>query len=340
MSLSRRDFLKIMGGTTAALAFPGVLLQGCKKAIEKAAARTPVIWLQAQSCSGCSVSLLNKMNPDIVSVITEHISLNFHQTIMGGTGHIAINVLEEAVKKQRKDFVLVVEGSIPTKDSAYCTIGTVGGEHVAARKWVEELGKNAVAVVAVGTCATGGGVPGAIPQSGPQRGINPTGAVPLDQIITDKKVINVGGCPPHPDWMVGTLLYVLLKGELPPLDEQNRPLMYYGTTVHEKCEHLSDYLNGKFAKEWGDEGCLYLLGCLGMDTGCDIPTRKWLGGMNSCTGCGAGCIGCTENVFPDYGSRGLFKHLHGDLEEIKKIENNDLRNALLKLKENGGILNG
>lgn len=340
MSLSRRDFLKIMGGTTAALAFPGVLLQGCKKAIEKASARTQVIWIQAQSCSGCSVSLINKMNPDIVPVITEYISLNFHQTIMGGTGHVAVNVLEDAVKKQRKDYVLIVEGSIPTKDASFCTIGEVNGKHVPARKWIEDLGRNAVAVVAIGTCATGGGVAGALPQAGSQRGINPTGAVPLDQIITDKKVINVGGCPPHPDWMVGTLLYVLLKGEIPPLDEQNRPLMYYGTPVHEKCNRLPDYLKGKFAKEWGDEGCLYTLGCLGMDSGCDIPTRKWVGGINSCTESGAGCIGCTENVFPDYGSRGLFKHLHASVEDIKKIENNELRTALLKLKENGGIING
>ena len=88
--------------------------------------------------SGCSVSLLNKVNPDIVSVITEYISLNFHQTIMGGTGHVAVDVLEEAVKKQRKDFVLIVEGSIPTKDDYYCTIGEVDGHHVGVKKWVQE----------------------------------------------------------------------------------------------------------------------------------------------------------------------------------------------------------
>ena len=64
MSLSRREFLKVMGGTAAAFAFPGVILQGCKKALQEATARTPVIWLQGQSCSGCSVSLLNKLNPD------------------------------------------------------------------------------------------------------------------------------------------------------------------------------------------------------------------------------------------------------------------------------------
>ncbi|HQG42322.1 MAG TPA: twin-arginine translocation signal domain-containing protein, partial [Spirochaetota bacterium] len=86
MSLNRREFLKVMGGTAAAVAFPGVLIQGCKRALQKASERTNVIWIQAQSCSGCSVSLLNKLEPDIATVITEYISLNYHQTLCGGTG--------------------------------------------------------------------------------------------------------------------------------------------------------------------------------------------------------------------------------------------------------------
>ena len=338
MSMNRRDFLKIMGGTTAAFAFPTVILQGCKKAIEKATARTPIIWIQAQSCSGCSVSLLNKMNPDIVSVITEHISINYHQTLMAATGNTAIDILRDARSLKRKDFVLIVEGSIPTKDDYYCTIGhdDKTGHHHSAREWVTDLAKNAVAVVAVGTCATGGGIPGAEIRA---TGGNPTGAKALQEILPDKTVINVPGCPPHPDWMVGTLLHVLLKG-IPELDEQMRPKMYYGETVHENCERLSYYKQGIFAKEWGDKGCLYNLGCLGMDSGCDIPKRKWVDGTNSCTGSGAGCIGCTEKTFPDFGKRGIYKHLHASAEEINQIEHEEIRQAVLKLKENGGVING
>jgi hydrogenase small subunit len=332
MSLNRRDFLKMMGGTTAAFAFPSVILQGCKRALEKAAERTPVIWLQAQSCSGCSVSLLNKINPDIASVITEYISLNFHQTIMGGTGDVAVEVLKEAVDKNRKDFVLIVEGSIPTKSPEYCTIGEVNGTRVAASEWVEKLGANAKAIVAVGTCAAFGGIPAAEPRDGSG---NPTGAISLSSLMKGKTVLNIPGCPPHPDWMVGTLLHVLLKG-MPKLDDYNRPLLYYGKTVHEQCERLSDYKRGKFAKFWGDEGCLYNVGCLGMDSCCDIPERKWLGGVNSCTQCGAGCIGCTEDVFPDYGKRGVFKHLNARREENIKPEH---RSSVFSLR-NGGIFNG
>ncbi|MGQ9842237.1 MAG: hydrogenase small subunit [Spirochaetota bacterium] len=334
MSLNRREFLKVMGSSAAAFAFPSVLIQGCKRAIEKATERTNVIWIQAQSCSGCSVSILNKLEPDIASVITEYISLNYHQTLCAGTGHAAIQVLENAVKTNRKDFILIVEGSIPTKSDEYCTIGEMDGRIIGAREWIEKLGKNAMALVAVGSCATFGGIPGAKLRA---TGDNPTGAVPLQKIFPDKKVINIPGCPPHPDWMVGTLLHVLLKG-MPELDEYSRPLMYYGTTVHEKCNRLPDYKRGRFAKHWGEEGCLYLLGCLGMDTGCDIPTRGWVGGVNGCTACGSGCIGCTEPPFPDYGNRGIYKHLLAANDELEKLHP-EIAQTVIKLKS-GGVING
>jgi len=332
--MNRREFLKLMGGTTAALAFPGVMIQGCKKALEKAAERTNIIWLEGQSCSGCSVSLLNKLNPDIVTVITEHISLNYQGVIQGGTGESATRVLEDAVKKQRKDFILLIEGAIPTKNDLYCTIGE--NEHtkrgIGVKYWVEELGKNAKAIVSIGTCAAYGGIPAGVNQ---RTGENPTGAISVAELFKGSKlVLNIPGCPPHPDWMVGTLLHVLLKG-LPELDEYGRPKMYYGKTVHENCERLYYYKRGIFAKEWGDKGCLYNLGCLGMDSGCDIPVRKWNNGANSCTDCGSGCIGCTEKAFPDYGKRGIYQSLHASNDE------NPVKSAVAAGKNGiGGIING
>lgn len=336
MAISRREFLKIMGGTTAAIAFPGVIIQGCKRALERASARTPVIWIQAQSCSGCSVSLLNSLDPDIATVVTQYISLNFHQTLMGGTGHVAINVIDEAVKKARNDYVLVVEGSIPTKDDMYCTLGMLNGHHVGVKKWVTDLARNAKVVLTAGTCSAFGGIPAAEIRA---NGDNPTGAKSVAEILGDNsKIINIPGCPPHPDWMIGTIMHLILKGTMPELDEHRRPKIYFGKTVHEQCEHLSAYKRGIFAQKWGDPGCLYKLGCLGMDTGCDIPRRKWVG-VNSCTGSGSGCIGCTEKPFPDYGNRGIYKHLTASLDEINRIENAEIRQAVLNLR-NGGSING
>ncbi len=308
--INRRDFLKTTAGLAAALAVPSAVFQACKKELKIAREAAPVIWLQAQSCSGCSISLLNAIEPDITTLITQHISLNFHQTMSGGTGENLMAVLKEAVAKKRNDFILVVEGSIPTKSDQYCTLGTLHGRHMGVADWLKKLGKNAKAIIAVGTCATFGGIPAA-------KG-NLTGAVPVSKIFPKKTIVNIPGCPTHPDWVIGSLIYFLLKG-IPPLDKYNRPKLYFDKTVHEQCEHLDDYNKGKFAEKWGEDGCQYKLGCLGIDTNCDIPERKWVA-TNSCTACGSGCIGCTEQPFPDFGNRGLYmnKMAEADQHSAKK----------------------
>jgi hydrogenase small subunit len=299
--MNRREFIRIMGGASALLAFPEVILAGTKLTLGKASSRTPVIWLQGQSCSGDSVSLLNAADPDVATLVTNHISLHFHQTLSTATGDTAINILLKTLDEGKKDYILVVEGSIPQKSETYCTIGEVDGKPRGVREWVELLAKNAKAVVAVGTCAAYGCIPGAKLRSGAG---NPTNATSIWDVLPNPKQINIPGCPAHPDWIIGSLVHLIMNKKL-KLDTYGRPLLYYKKTVHDQCEHLADYKKNQFARSWGDKGCLFNLGCLGIDTNCDIPVRKWLG-VNSCTGCGGGCIGCTEPVFPDYGSRGLF----------------------------------
>ncbi|HMD69438.1 MAG TPA: hydrogenase small subunit [Chitinivibrionales bacterium] len=299
--MNRREFIQIVGGATALLVFPEVVLAGTKITLGKASKRTSVIWLQGQSCSGDSVSLLNAGDPDIAAFITNRISLHFHQTLSTATGDTAIDILLKTLDEGKKNYVLVVEGSIPTKSETFCTIGEVNGKPRGVREWVELLAKNAKAVVAVGTCAAYGCIPAARMRSG---GENPTGAMPVWGVLPGAKQINIPGCPAHPDWIIGSLVH-LIMGKRLRLDAYGRPLLYYKTTVHDKCEHLQEYRKNEFARSWGDKGCLFKLGCLGIDSNCDIPVRKWLG-VNSCTGCGAGCIGCTEPVFPDTGERGLF----------------------------------
>jgi hydrogenase small subunit len=297
--IDRKEFLEIVGKTAGAVSVSSVLWTSCKEDVKKAVERTSVIWLQGQACSGCSISLLNTVNPDIPEFITKYISLNFHQTLSTGTGHKLLEVIRDAVDKKRKDYILIVEGSIPTASNNYCTIGIVNDQHISMEKWVTELGKNAKTVVAVGTCAAFGGIPAA-------RG-DVTGAKPLSAILKNREIVNIQGCPAYPDWVVLTLIHILLHGK-PDLDEYSRPKMFFSKTVHETCPRLQDYKKAKFAHVWGDDGCLYKLGCLGMDTNCDISKRKWLG-VNSCTASGSGCIGCTESVFPDTGERGLYQHM-------------------------------
>lgn len=305
MALSRREFLKIMGGTVTAALFSSVLFQGCKKVLRTLSQKTNVIWLRGLSCGGCSLSLLNSIDPDILTLVTQSIDLDYHQMLMAGSGDAAGEILDDALNSKNKDYILVVEGALPSVSGTMSTLGNKNGKPVSVADWVKRIAEksytadNLRGVIAVGTCASFGGMAASKNTS--------SGAMSVRKIVRPGiPVINVSGCPPHPDWIVGTLLHLMVHGTI-DVDEYDRPLLYYGKTVHTYCSRLYDYKRGKFAKNWSDQGCLYNLGCLGIDSGCDITKRKWLGGAGSCTDCGSGCIGCTEMEFPDYGKRGLFE---------------------------------
>lgn len=308
MSLSRRDFLELMGCTATAAVIPGIInCGGIPSAVRQAIAeelqrsQLPVIWIQGQSCAGCSVSTLNAVHPDIAEVLTETISLQFHPNVMGATGHAAIEVLEHAINEQRGQFVLVVEGSIATAEGgAYCCSGESGGHPVTAEQWVKRLGESAKAILAIGTCASFGGIPAARS--------NVTGARSVRDLLPNATIINIPGCPSHPDWVVGTIAHVVLFG-VPELDEHLRPKMFYGKVVHEQCERRADFEEGRVAEHFGQEGCLYGLGCKGPEAHCDACIRGWNNGVNWCIRSGSPCIGCTEPGFPDFSGGGLYTKL-------------------------------
>jgi hydrogenase small subunit len=165
------------------------------------------------------------------------------------------------------------------------------------QSWVETLAEDALAVVALGSCAAFGGIPAARP--------NPTECRSVGEILEAKSIntplVNVPGCAPHPDWFVGTIASILLSGLPKPedLDEHKRPKAFYGQTIHENCPRRAYYDENKFAKKFGELGCNYELGCRGPITHADCPVRLWNDKVNWCVGCGATCIGCTEPGFFD-----------------------------------------
>ena len=149
-----------------------------------------------------------------------------------------------------------------------------------------ELARDARMTMAVGTCTTYGGVPSLPP--------NPTGCKGLWD-ITDRTVINVPGCAPHPDDVFGTLLYYIRNG-MPELDEYNRPRIFF-PNLHDNC-FLREYFDREeFAANFGEKKCYALLGCVGPTTQCGASVRGWNGGINWCVGCGSRCNGCTEPSF-------------------------------------------
>jgi hydrogenase small subunit len=285
----------------------------------------PVIWIQAGSCTGCSVSALNSVSPTIKNVLIDevvpgkHINLKFQATVMAGQGHAVVEVLEDTPKTLKGGYILVVEGAIPTKDGGvYGTFGEKDGKPEPMMNWVESLAKDSLAVIALGTCATFGGIAAGKPNPGGYMGTDEF----LKQRGIEKPLINIPGCPPHPDWFIGTITSILIAGLPKPeeLDDYKRPKAFYGQLVHENCPRRAYFEEGKFARKFGDPGCLNELGCKGPVTYADCPLRLWNHGTNWCIGAGSPCIGCCEPGFPDLVAPMYQKLDEANLPKIGKLQ--------------------
>ena len=264
----------------------------------------PVIWLQGAGCTGCSVSALNAVSPKIQNLLLDElvpgkqINMRFHMTIMAGEGEPVIEVLRDTQRQMKGEYILIVEGSIPTAlNGIYGTIGEEDGKPETILNRVVNLGKNAQLTIALGSCAAYGGIPAAKP--------NPTDCKGVKEIFDEKNittpVINLPGCAVHPDWFVGTVSMLLLGTPL-DLDDINRPKLFYGMLIHENCPRRADFDKGKFAEKVGDQGCLYQVGCKGHYTYADCSLRQWNSGLNWCVKAGSPCLGCVEPGFPDFTS--------------------------------------
>jgi len=291
--ISRREFIRVCTGVTAGVglltALEPVIVDTLAQAAE---GKPPVVWLQGASCSGCSLSLLNTVNPDIEKLLVEIISMKFHPALMASAGHQALHVLQETAAKYPGNFYLVVEGGVPAADGgAYCTVGEKHGKEVTFLEVLQEYGEKAAAVIAAGSCAAFGGIPGAAP--------NPTGTVGVWEVVKNAPVINIGCCPMHPDDFLGTLAYVLRYGEIPELDAYNRPKIFFPDIIHVGCPRCQYFSKGIFAENPGDEGCLAFVGCKGMVARARCHIRQWNDGTNWCIEAGVPCQACSEPAFPD-----------------------------------------
>jgi len=292
--ISRRSFLKFCAALASMMALP----PGAATAIAETLVKTmrpSAIWLSFQECTGCTESLTRSHTPTLENMIFNMISLDYHETLQAASGYGAEKSREDAMKKFYGKYLLLVDGSIPLRDGG--VYSTVAGR--TNLDILQEAAKGAAAIIAIGTCASFGGIPEAKP--------NPTGAVPVSDIITDKPIINVSGCPPIPVVITGVLAHYLTFGSLPELDHLNRPKSFYGETIHDRCYRRPFYDQGKFAKTFDDEGarngwCLFELGCKGPITHNACATTKWNGGTSFPIESGHGCLGCSEPHFWDGGS--------------------------------------
>jgi len=298
MEISRRDFLKYAIASAATLVLSGTQFARIER-ILAGATSPPILWLSGAACTGCSVSLLNAVNPTIDQVLLNTISLKYHSTLMAAAGDLAVTAARSTA--QAGGHILVVEGAVTTASNGrYCYVWDENGQPVTIAEAVNSLAATASYIIAVGTCAAYGGIPAAYPY---------TSALGVGAFLR-RPVVNLPGCPAHPDWIIGSLVQ-LLSGTIPALDSHGRPLVYYKPKViHERCPRKEAEEAGHF----GQDGlCLEELGCKGPDTHADCDLRLWNNRQNWCIGVNGLCIGCTEPNFPAF-------PLHATSEEEEEEE--------------------
>jgi hydrogenase small subunit len=283
-----------------------------------------VFWLAGMSCDGCSIAVTGATNPPIENLLAGTVpglpQLILHHPVLAvETGSEFTESFYQAWRGELDaPYVVVLEGSIAderiaAKDGGY--FSAMGAENpdsdehdpwaeqpVSTAEWIKRLAPGAAVMIAIGTCATWGGVPAAIG--------NPTGSMGLmDYLGADYRgtlglpIINIPGCSPVGDNFNETVAVVLMflqgHGPLPEFDELGRPAWLFGETVHRGCTRAGYYEEGTFAKEYGDHECLVEIGCWGPVVQCNIVSRGAINGIGGCMKTGAVCIGCTMPGFPD-----------------------------------------
>lgn len=272
------------------------------------------LWMTAAlSCDGDSLSMTSATSPSMEDLVLGIVPgmprlLLHHPVLAYENGQEFLSAWFDAAEGKIEPFILVVEGSIPNEtlsgDGYWAGLGAdpETGQPIPTTDWISRLAARAAVVVAVGTCATYGGVPA--------MKNNPTGAMGLPDYLgwewrssKGVPIVCIPGCPAQPDNITETLLYLtlMLSGKAPPieLDDLLRPKWLFNRTVHENCNRAGFYEQGEFASEYGSSRCMVKLGCKGPVVKCNVGVRGWLRGRGGCPNVGGICIGCTMPGFPD-----------------------------------------
>lgn len=297
--VTRREFLKFCTAMAAMLGLEASAVPKIVNAMETKP-RIPVIYLNLQECTCCSESLLRSGHPLASDLILSMLSIDYMEVLQAAAGKQAEAAMAKTMKDYDGHYLLVVEGS-PTlgNGGVYCTIGGKTSESL-----LKETAKGALAVIAFGSCAVNACIQGSYP--------NPTDAVPVHEVIKDKPIIKVPGCPPIAEVITGTIVHYLTFGRLPELTNQGRPKAFYQHRIHDNCNRRAFFDAGQFVEAFGDDGakqgwCLYKMGCKGPTTYNACAITQWNGGLSYPIKSGHPCLGCSEDHYWDQGP--LYTHL-------------------------------
>jgi hydrogenase small subunit len=297
--VSRREFVQFCSWVSAALGLEASGIAQVVKALDRKP-RPPIVWFHFQECTCCSESFLRSSHPLVGKLLLDTISLDYSETLQAASGQYAEEALHETMKKYHGEYLMMVEGSIPSGEGGvYCCVGGRSAQDI-----VQEAAAGAKAVVAWGSCASHGCVQAARP--------NPTGARPVHQIISGRPIINVPGCPPIGEVMAGVIVHSLAFDRIPQLDGLGRPKAFYSRRVHDTCYRRPNYDAGLFVESFDDENarrgfCLYRMGCRGPVTYNACGVMRWNNGVSYPIQSGHGCIGCSEADYWDNGP--FYRHL-------------------------------
>lgn len=273
-----------------------------------------VLWITAGlGCDGDTIAMTAATQPSLEDLVMGTFPgvprMRLHNPVLSReNGDEFMERFHRAARGELESFILVVEGSIPNernKSEGYWAgfgYDRVTGQPILTTDWIDRLAPNAWAVVAMGTCATYGGIHA---MAG-----NPTGCMGLPDYLGwdwsskgGMPIVCIPGCPVQPDNSTQTLLYLLQQkaGLNPPmeLDEALRPVFLFHETVHEGCDRGGYYEQADFAAEYGSPRCIVKIGCWGPVVVCNVPKRGWMNGIGGCPNVGGVCIGCTMPGFPD-----------------------------------------
>ncbi len=315
----RRDFLKLcalMGVGAVVTLYSSEIKRVIGQAAEQGGGKIHLIWLNLASDTGCTISMLQASNPDLIEAVENlGISADFWKALMTpdyDLGWVTAGYTQEDMSQvpifnaafgSAPVDVLVVEGTpqvgTPPGGSQgyFCTMGKYNGSPVTGYDLLQKLAAKASYVVAIGQCSSFGGVPAA--DGNVTGAVSVTEALEAASVTTKKPVINIPGCPANPDWTLVTLATVL-QGFDPDLDDLGRPKAFFSSYIHDNCPRRDAYNRGQMAKTFDDPvGCFWDLGCKGPITQSACAKTKWNSGTGFCTQAGPMCWGCMHPNFPD-----------------------------------------
>lgn len=268
-----------------------------------------LLWLQSGGCGGCSLSLLGAESPDLMTTFqSAGINLLWHPSLSEQCGVDLLELLQSIVDGEIALDMLCLEGSVIQGPDGTGGFHRMSGSGRPMRDLIRDMAELAEHVIAVGSCAAYGGITsgGGNPSEAcglQYHGVKEGGL--LGEAFHAKAglpVINIAGCPTHPNWVVETLLQIA-QGEMTTndLDDINRPRSYADHLVHHGCPRNEYYEFKASAEKFSDLGCLMEhLGCLGTQAHADCNTRLW-NGDGSCLRGGYTCINCTSANFEEPG---------------------------------------